>query len=183
MARNSKSVIAYHEAGHAVIANALRFKVHSVTIVPAVDSSGKVKIGGRPPECCGLRDIKHPIRFIVPRLAGPLAQKRYRPSSYRHRHGEDDHRYIKKIAQDVCRSDEEADALLRWLRLCTNNLIDQKWHQIERVAAALLERGRLTAPEIEQEIENATLALIAKKQPGIQQEIENTTLVALGSGS
>ena len=77
---------AFHEAGHAVVAWRRGLKVHSATIVPTKDYSGMVRRGS-----LGVRlDIDGSNRArlraesaIVVCLAGPAAQRRHNPRSWR----------------------------------------------------------------------------------------------------
>ena len=67
----SQREIAYHEAGHAVIALGFGESVRRATIKPRAGSRGQVTLGGRQ---CGETAL-----YIT--LAGPLAQRRFAPRS------------------------------------------------------------------------------------------------------
>jgi hypothetical protein len=93
MTRRSKSQIeatAYHEAGHAVIAYLLGYRPQSVTIVPTADTAGHI-IHANPLHGFQLDiDGSHEARLRVENVvticfAGPIAQKRYNPRSWRER--------------------------------------------------------------------------------------------------
>ena len=144
---------AHHEAGHAVIAYALGYKPTSATIVPSRDVRGIVS---RPSPLRGIKldiDGSDRARLRVERaiqicLAGPLAQQRYRRSSWRRYHGGSDFDTARDLALHVCGSGEQATAFLRWLEITTRERVETYWVYIARVAALLLERESLTGTDI-----------------------------------
>jgi hypothetical protein len=102
-------------------------------------------------------------------FAGPLAQRRYDLKSWRRWHAEDDHNKARGIAEMVCGGrggEEEAAALLCWLKVRTKRFVETplRWAQIERVAAALQQRGKLTGQEIEREICATTVAFVQQSK-------------------
>jgi hypothetical protein len=141
---------AHHEAGHAVIAYALGYKPTSATIVPSRSVRGIVSLPNP------LRGIKLDIdgsdrarlrgeRAIQICLAGPLAQRHYRRSSWRRYHGGSD---FDTARLHVCGSGEQATAFLRWLEITTRERVKTYWVYIARVAALLLKRESLTGQDI-----------------------------------
>jgi hypothetical protein len=83
-------------------------------------------------------------------LAGLEAQRRYRPSSVRNYHGSDDYQNAASIIEYFCGSPEELEPYLRLLHVRAKTLIQSPaiWESIERVAAALLERNRLSGTDL-----------------------------------
>jgi len=81
-------------------------------------------------------------------FAGPLAQQRYRPSSWRRHHGESDFERAADLALQVCGSGVQATAFLKWLEVTTREMVETRWTHIERVAARLLEVGSLNRNEL-----------------------------------
>ena len=130
-----KQEAAYHEAGHAVIACALGCKVRFVIIDP--NGGGECQCDD-PPE--GERDRKIMLCF-----AGPAAQRKHKPSSWKSWHGNDDYRKAGELVQGLGVSDERVSALIRE----TLGLVEQHWARIERFAQVLLERGTLQGDEID----------------------------------
>jgi hypothetical protein len=130
-----KQEAAYHEAGHAVIACALGCKVRFVIIDP--NGGGECQCDD-PPE--GERDRKIMLCF-----AGPAAQRKHKPSSWKSWHGNDDYRKAVELVQGLGVSDERVTALIRE----TLALVEQHWARIERFAQVLLERGTLQGDEID----------------------------------
>jgi hypothetical protein len=87
-------------------------------------------------------------RAIIIRLAGPIAQKQYRPRSWRRWHGGVDYAVASDLALRVCGSGEMARAYLKWLDLRAKALIEQNWRAVERLAHALIRRGTMSQEEI-----------------------------------
>jgi hypothetical protein len=87
-----REATAYHEAGHVVVTHALGYKPKSVTIVPTRDAHG---IMHYPNPLRGIQldiDGSDRARLLAEQVikicyAGPLAQQRYRPRSWRRYHG------------------------------------------------------------------------------------------------
>jgi hypothetical protein len=148
---------AFHEAGHAVACWRCGVKVRRATIVPAEDSLGQVKHStffrginlDTDNSARGDRQVKD---LVIVCLAGPEAQRRYRPYSVRHAQCSADYRQAADLALKVNGSDKATKAYLRWLEIVTRDSVALWWPQIEKVARALFERGTLTATEIETEL-------------------------------
>lgn len=129
----SAESIAYHEAGHAIVALACGFTVRSVSITPAAE----LRILSS-----SWRPLTREAAMVA--LAGNIAQARACPGT---RGGEGvDQQIAYKAARFVHWSPPR---LLARLHVRTRRLLDQRWHYVELIAAALLERGRLTGEEID----------------------------------
>jgi len=144
---------AYHEAGHAVMTAACNRKIYSATIIPRDDAHGSVEHENP------LRGIKlkfnngYPARLraedaVMICLAGGIAQLRAFPRLLRRWHTHTDYVRAVEIARSICGSPDEATAFLKWLDLRMRSILDVRWFQVEAVAAALVERKRLTGAEI-----------------------------------
>ncbi|HEY6701787.1 MAG TPA: hypothetical protein VI137_13415 [Pseudolabrys sp.] len=164
---------AYHEAGHAVVAAALRRKVHSITIIPDAEAHGRVR---HESPLRGIRldfDGSNRARLraeeaIMIFLGGPIAERRAFPRSLRHWHTHGDYTKATDISGSVCGSTEEESAFLNWLAIKTQKILDLRWNQIERIAAALIERRRLSGKEIVERFE--TVADSKKYKPTSEDE-------------
>jgi hypothetical protein len=146
---------AYHEAGHAVIAYLLGYKPQSVTIVPTLDTAGHLVIHGDPLNGFQL-DIDHSdearLRVesaITICFAGPIAQKRHNPRSWRKVHGQWDYDTIAELGLRVCGSSEQATAFIRWREIVAREMVQAQWLRIALVAGQLLERKRLSHADLE----------------------------------
>lgn len=143
---------AYHEAGHFVIAWRRGFKLRNISIVPAGDYAGNVE---QENPLKGIRlDVNgsdraqlRAERAIEVCLAGPIAQRRLKPSSWRRHHGESDLKIATELALRLQGSEELAAAYLRWLEISTAALVGAQWPQIQRLSLALLDFGTMTAAE------------------------------------
>lgn len=151
---------AYHEAGHAVVMWELRSRqgergFEHVTIVPNEEqgSLGHCRnvpapsdfhpdVETRPEDVVRLQDD------IVATFAGTEAEKRY-TGRYNHVGADSDYHHAVELADYLVGSNEECEALLRWLMVRTRALVAQPhvWAMIEALAAALLEHPTMTSEE------------------------------------
>jgi hypothetical protein len=88
---------AFHEAGHVVAAWSRGLKIHNATIVPSPEFLGRVRHanplrGLRPDYDVSARVRERAEANIVVALAGPEAQRRHSPRSWRSYHGASDFR-------------------------------------------------------------------------------------------
>lgn len=153
--------VAYHEAGHAVVARWLHLKFKMVTIVPGEDSLGHLLHVPTPrsenPELNPWTDRMRlqMERYAMCALAGVAAQRRLRPSSVRSYHGSVDYANVVKRLDCFAGDDKEITLWARLLAHRVRNLIALRWPAVEAVAAALLERKRLTGDEVRDVIDAA----------------------------
>jgi hypothetical protein len=144
---------AYHEAGHAVAAWSLGAGPRAVTIVPHGADQGQVThedpLSGIQLDFDGSdRARTRAERAIMICLAGPVAQRRFAPRSWRRWHGASDYVTAVDLARRINHSARAADAHLKWLDIRTEDLIESLWGPVERVAAELLAHGTLAPDEI-----------------------------------
>lgn len=153
MRKTALKATAFHEAGHAVIAWRFRLKVRSATIVPTIGTSGEVA------SASPLRGIhldhdgsdrahQRAETAIIVYLAGPAAQRRHSPHSWRSYHGRIDHSAAADLALRLNGSVEVTNAHLKYLVIVARDMVAASWAHIERVADALVERGTLTGDEV-----------------------------------
>jgi hypothetical protein len=157
MSKRSTSQVeatAYHEAGHAVIAYVLGYRPQSVTIVPTVDTAGHI-INTNPLHGFQLEiDSSAEARLRIESLiticfAGPIAQKRYNPRSWRRAHGQWDYEKIAELGLRVCGSAEQASAFIRWREIVACDMVRAHWPRIQLVAGQLLERENLSHTDLD----------------------------------
>jgi hypothetical protein len=152
--------IAYHEAGHVVVAHYVGLPMRRVTIVPSGDWQGSATYHRSPLKRFNLdldindRAYRRAERDTLVTLAGGVAQKRYAPGSVGGDDGADedglrsgcagDWGYAADLAFTLHRdSQRRAQLHLDYLEKVTACYVDEHWDEIERVAAALLEKGTL----------------------------------------
>jgi hypothetical protein len=84
---------------------------------------------------------------IVVYLAGPEAQQRHNPRSWRAHHGASDFKQAFDLAMGLSTSGEAAHAYLDWLTVVARDEIAALWPH-EKVAQALVRERTLTATEV-----------------------------------
>lgn len=140
---NSTTATAYHEAGHAVAALALRIPVKRVSIVGDAKRgvAGHVYLGPS-------RSVDAMHKQGIVALAGEAAQRRYNPRSVRAHHGGGDRQAVAEYALERTGSGEQATLLARLWELQARDLVEKRWDTIQRVAIALLEWQTLDAERV-----------------------------------
>jgi hypothetical protein len=76
-------------------------------------------------------------------FAGPIAQRKFQPTSFRRRHAQADYDQIAELGMRVTGTGEIATAFARWLEPETKAAVALNWKAINRVAAALVEHRTL----------------------------------------
>jgi hypothetical protein len=156
--------IAYHEAGHAVMAWLLHVPIRRATIVAEEEagSAGHVhhgKLNRRTREDIELSggDPFSPSRLqaekrVMISMAGEVAQRFFRPGSVRSHHSDSDRAYITDILTRYSWANEKGviDCRLhyRLLQHWTERMLKAKWPLVKAVAAALLEHRTLSGKQI-----------------------------------
>jgi hypothetical protein len=150
MAPPSREATAHHEAGHAVARFQLDLPISSVSIVPKGDALGQVLHRNLPGSVYAgvefgsrltpaqLQRIEHEL---VATLAGPEAERRFR--GRRNSLGSrSDREWVAEWALSL-HSPQTANAWIRYLDAWAADLMEARWENVQAVALALLERGRL----------------------------------------
>ena len=145
--------IAFHEAGHVVAAWSRRVKIHKATIVSSPEFLGQVRHANPLHKLHPDYDVSARVREraeadIVVALAGPEAQRRHSPRSWRSHHGTSDFKHAVDLATRLNSSDEAVNAYLGWLAIVTRDEIALLWPQVETVAHALMRERTLSAAEV-----------------------------------
>lgn len=167
--RSQDLLAAHHEAGHAVAAWRLELSIGraGISIRPA-EAEYRVAGGGRVLQqggfsTLGKRGYKGDPEYDYPAhntraferravvsLAGWAAQRRYNPRSVRRHHASSDlHELLGEMEHFTWRdSPREQKAYLQLLKVRAEELIDRFWPSVQAVAAALMERKRLSKDEV-----------------------------------
>jgi len=145
--------IAYHEAGHAVLAHFLQVRTVEVSIV--ADGSGRD--GYTRHHASQMRALDATARAIIS-LGGMAAQKLYCPRFSDDRGGEDDERDAYDAVGHLARTRRETRVLLNCLGECARALLSKPrlWRAVKAVAEALLAKKTLTGKEVDGIIRKAS---------------------------
>lgn len=125
--------MAYHEAGHAVVACLVGRPFEYVTIAPSDDTLGHVRYG-LPSSVLDVeardRLTERAIgRTVLTALAGPEAEASF-AGRYSHVGAAGDWEAATSIAFIRCGSTEEVSAYLRWMELRARGLLRAHWHRV-----------------------------------------------------
>ena len=161
---------AYHEAGHMVAAWRQGMKIRRATIVLSAKFMGQVEHESP------LKGIRFDIdgsdraylraeKAILICLAGPAAQRHWKPRSWRHYHGAMDYELAGTLRLQG--SGELATAYLRWLDVKARSSIENNWRLVVAFAGRLLERGSIDFAEIEEVIASMSKARYEKSPPAL----------------
>jgi hypothetical protein len=142
--------VAYHEAGHAVMAFELQRAVRQISIVPSADAEGFVRPGKRPPSFHPDYNTDNKTRDWVERevlisLAGCAADSKYRGRTIR-AGGADDYNKAISMAAYLTPELRETIAYVEWLRIKAENMIafPPNWSAVQAIAAELLDRKTIS---------------------------------------
>lgn len=150
-------MIAYHEAGHAVMAAELGVPFDRVTIAPDVDSARHLVLRDpylyvhgddvRP----GDRDT-HSSRLTIVWLAGRIAKQEYcrhkRDADAAFEHGRWDMQQAYTVSADTSGGHEDTGRFLDKSEVIAREAVEQSWLGIQTVAEALLSRVELSEAEV-----------------------------------
>lgn len=145
---------AYHEAGHAVMAVHEGVALLNVSIVSDGDSQGRA--GFSNPLSTFQLDVEITTKsrwrmekLVRVWLAGPEAQKRFNPRSWRRYHGEDDFKKAVDRIGYFATSNDEIEAYLRLLEIQVRQklALSRVWQAVEALAGELLEHRELGGGE------------------------------------
>jgi hypothetical protein len=150
------AVSAHHEAGHAVVAWREKIAIRSISIVPDEATFGRVRhqnpLSGIRLDCDGSNRARLRAEKIIRMcLAGPAAQRKYRPRSSWVRGGSGDDGDFARALDLVTRisgSAEHAAAYYKLLEIEARSLVDLWWPQIQLLAAELLIRRKITGRDV-----------------------------------
>ena len=164
--RRSDAVIAYHEAGHAIVSWSLHLKPRRVTIIPDDESAGHVL--NRAINKRTSFEIEWADRFSLSRLtaekhtmiamAGELAQRRFDPRSWRSYHGSTDRHNVVNFLMRYApyrKGAIDITAHYKLLREWACEMLERQWYLVEAVADELVKRRTLSHNELREVILNA----------------------------
>lgn len=142
MTRQIRAATAHHEAGHAIAAIHYNVRFEKVTIKPDEVSAGHVMLMGR---ARGMAQMH--ARGVVA-LAGEAAQRRFNSRSVRLHHAVGDRDAVITYAEANCGSARQMQALVNLWQVQAEEVVEMRWPEIARVAAALLDQRTLSHVDV-----------------------------------
>lgn len=155
MRPSQREATAYHEAGHAVMVHIEGYAVLACTIqhgseaIPGERMAGGVMwnnpLAVHASELPEDHDRPAAIRSVARiALAGEIAQRRYRRSSWRKHQGRIDRQTAVMLALRLVQSGEQAQSLMIGLEAQVTDALARHWKLVDAVAAALIRHGHLS---------------------------------------
>jgi hypothetical protein len=163
----NETLVAYHEAGHAVIASRFGLlRKKGASIVPENSSSGRVHPrAGRGVDgytSSGQAQLLAE-RHVMMCMAGIEAQRRHNPRSVRPRHFASDRDQAIDWLGTICEfNSDQFAAYWKLLQIRTRDMVHAHWWRIEAVAARLLVSKTLTGDQIREVIQEAVQRRLAE---------------------
>ena len=143
--RNVTRAAAYHEAGHAVIAQIQGIHIDLASIIPDERSDGRVlpaRIQPIQPE----KDLRE--KYARGLLAGDIAVRRFMGRATRKYHAGTDRQDVVEIIRPLSRSDEDLKDRLGRLSTEAEQRVEENPDMIEAVADALVEHKCLLGADV-----------------------------------
>jgi len=145
---------AFHEAGHAVMCWCEGVAIPELSLLAAEADS--LEPSRDVIACCSLELDQHTKnrnrmeKLARVWLAGPHAQRRYKPRSHWRADGDHDYSSATDLISVYTASDRETEAFLHLLEIQTQQELEHEnvWMRVEAVADALLENRKLSARKI-----------------------------------
>jgi ATP-dependent Zn protease len=151
-------VVAYHEAGHAVMAVLTHTPLRDTTIVGSRvgASSGATRLmeraGGNKKSGAigklGPRRQREILQRACFDVAGEIAQRRFARNSWRKPHSRTDVANVSSLLETLRLSEKRLKALAKAIVARADSLIRANWSRVEAVASELLKHGTLTGSQV-----------------------------------
>lgn len=167
------AAIAYHEAGHAIVAHFVEIGLHknkAVSILADPKSLGRTRKSG-----AGLvhrtewdgSDRKRLLaeRHAMACLAGVEAQRHNDPRSIRSGDGSSDWSAACELLEPFVESPEELRAWMKLLLVRTRQIVTDRWRYIEALAKELLICREMTREDVFKVIESVTESRLDSRRP------------------
>ena len=156
--KENETRLAYHEAGHAVVAWVLDLGIKEVAMPDAKR--------GYSDHLRSFDDVKGEVgekearrRWAVMQMAGGCSQSRWRTDIGFFGCEEDNARVIENVWRLCELTDDDETTWRSRIQTRTNELVEKHWSQIEAVATALLERRHLSGEQATEIINAASPGL------------------------
>ena len=150
---------AYHEAGHAVAAWHQRIRINSLSIAEDDISKGRLSheyhfTGIRPDLDMSPRAQRRIENMAMVCFAGPHAQRKAFPRSWRNHHGRSDFHQATDLLSYVDPDPETLEIYVKLVDARAQKFVagPSVWMLIDRLANDLLERRKMTGREVRESI-------------------------------
>ena len=145
--------IAYHEAGHAVIAADLGVQIIDASLLATEHSLGRVRYAPLPTGFDpSIDDSWTTRRLLEPRIqvsqAGAIAERRGTGRRRNWTGAASDFEAAALAAVYCCGSEKQMRLYLAWLSECTKARVEFRWSLIAALADVLLDRQTMTSGDI-----------------------------------
>jgi hypothetical protein len=176
-----RTLVAYHEAGHAVVAYDQGVRVHGISIVPDEGRMGHARIDTLLlnrlvpsfPFDKGARNRFAMERHVMVLLGGSAAVHRLDPAQKVRMKGispceGSDSTTAKSLVDAFTSGEEEAEKYYQWLEARTGGIMANpwKWYQVQRLAEELLANEKLGARKVREVIREAGRQWHSKYEKG-----------------
>jgi hypothetical protein len=166
-----RTLVAYHEAGHAVTAYDQGIRIHGISIVAEERRTGHIRIDTLLLDRLaptfrsdkGARNRFTMERHVMVLLGGYSAVRRLHASKVDesenlHREGSD-HSTAMNLLLTFAADEAEAAKYYEWLKARTNGIINSplRWFQLEKLAGALLDHEKLGARRVRETLREAEM--------------------------
>lgn len=144
--------VAYHEAGHAVAAFKQGIGIRRISIMAEAGRDGFVHhapvMGRYRPDWDNSPQVRvRGERVIRICLAGPAAQRKFNPRTYRHWHAQGDFEQAAVMMSYLAAPGEHERAYMRLLKIETRRLVEHNWKLIGALANELIRRRKMSGAE------------------------------------
>ncbi len=142
--------VAYHEAGHAIVAVVEKVGFKHVTIEKTDQALGRLVFERKlPAEVQTLRERDLLERLARVALAGSIAQRQHDERSYEAYCDDADRHTVGAIMERLSPGREDVfTAYLSFLEARTREIVDDYWEELDRCARLLLDRRTVSATAV-----------------------------------
>lgn len=188
-ATKREEATAYHEAGHAVVAAAVRYPFLSVTITPTADALGHIQHpawgDNIRPDITMDGNTKNLLeKAILTLLAGRWAEKRFAGRWNNVGAASDFHEAV-NLASYIYAGGKVLQTYINWMDARVEVMVDNRlnWAAIKALAAALLVKRRIGYREARKIIAEAEDSLIGNSASALRSALRRSQEVSRGRQS
>jgi hypothetical protein len=146
--------LAHHEAGHLVVAWKQGVSFGGVCLIEP-DDDHPIRLGLPDPALPDESDQKRlqVEKYVRACLAGPIAQRKFKPRTVRRNQTEEDFGEASAELQSITAPGKHFDTYMELLRIETSLLVEEHWGLLEALAAELLATVQMSGRQIKRFLE------------------------------